>query len=223
MKSIVIIAKGPSILRSNRKHIDSFDEVAICGRPIFNPKYEKLYGSRAHYDFSNCAYPRHYSAKLMNKLGLKKIYNTGNYSKRVSKKTRDFCPSGEVEYDPKCRTNLKSYFKNKYDLDPSSGSLALEYLLQTKKYNKIGLIGYDLMAVGEDAYYFPKHELQSNVLKFINDGKTFDKKGVRIFKSGHDPDKTFKYMIDIFKNNPHIKFEILSNRKFPKLKNLSII
>ena len=46
-KSIAILGKGPSVARCTRKFIDSFDEVAICGRPVFDG-YEEKIGERAH-------------------------------------------------------------------------------------------------------------------------------------------------------------------------------
>ena len=75
------------------------------------------------------------------------------------------------------------------------------------------------MEVKEDVYYFPKNEVQRS-LQRLYDNKTYSKKGKRIISSGHNTEKTFKYLCDVIKNNSNIQFEILSNRKFPKFKNL---
>jgi hypothetical protein len=219
MSSIVIIGKGPSIKRCKREWIDKYDEVAICGRPIFN-NYEHLIGDRAHIDFSNCGDLRSYPIQLYKKLGIKKIININRpipRNKIKGDKIPDF-----VEYDPNGRENVINFFKNRYDLDPSSGTIALETILRWNKYNKIGIIGFDLMEVGEDIYYFPRNQVQQSLQVYFRDG-TYTKNGKRIKKSGHNLDKTFKYMCDIFKNNKSINFELLSNRKFPKLKNLTLL
>ena len=220
MRSIAIIGKGPSINRCNRKYIDKYQDVAICGRPIFN-KYEKLIGERAHYDFCNCGDPRIYSEPLIRKLGIKKVINTNKYIPRNRiKHTSKVCPNW-IEYDPNGRLKTINSFK-KYKLDPSSGTIAIEYLLQTKKYNKIGIFGFDLMEVGEDVYYFGKTEVQSSLQRLYK-LKIYSNNNKILKKCGHDKDKTFKYMCDIIQNNPQIKFEILSNRKFPKFNNLTIV
>ena len=220
MTSIAIIGKGPSIKRCKRELLDKYDEIAICGRPIFN-KYEHLIGDRAHYDFCNCGDPRIYPKGIMEKLGIKKVINTNKPIKREKVKKKNFCLS-HIEYDPNGRTKVIDFFQNKYNLDPSTGTIAIEYLLREKKYKSIGIFGFDLMEQGENVYYFPKNEVQSSLQVYFRDG-TYTKDGKRIKKTGHDLNKTFKYMCDIIKENPKINFEILSNRKFPKLKNLTIL
>ena len=67
----------PHIQKSKKEYIDKFDEVAICGRPIFNG-YEHFIGERAHYDFCNCKDPRLYSDNLLKKLGIQIVINTNN-------------------------------------------------------------------------------------------------------------------------------------------------
>ena len=42
-KSVAIIGKGPSVKRCKREFVESFDEVAICGRPVFDG-YEEFIG-----------------------------------------------------------------------------------------------------------------------------------------------------------------------------------
>ena len=51
-KSVAILGKGPSVSRCTKEFIDSFDEVAACGRPVFLG-YEHLIGNKAKYDFAN--------------------------------------------------------------------------------------------------------------------------------------------------------------------------
>ena len=220
MKSIAIIGKGPSIKKCKREWIDKYDKVAICGRPIFK-KYEDKLGDRAHYDFCNCGDPRIYGKKEMDRLGIKKVINTNKPILRHKIKKRDCCPTG-IDYEPNGRSVVIDFFKNKYNLNPATGTIAIEYLLREKKYNKIGLFGFDLMEQGEDVYYFPKKDVQVSLQVYFNN-KTYGKNGKRIEKSGHDLNLTFKYICDVIKNNPQIEFEILSARKFPKLKNVILL
>ena len=216
--NIVIIGKGPSIKRCKRNWIDKYDKVAICGRPIFDG-YEHLIGNRADYDFSNCCDLRYYGKKRMKKLGIKKVINTNRPISRNNIRG-DKLPN-DIEYDPNGRKKVEDIFK-KYDLDPATGTIALENIIAEKKYKKIGLIGFDLMKVGEDVYYFPKKKVQKS-LQRLYDNKIYSNDGKRIMKTGHNLDKTFKYICRIIKNNPQIQFEILSNRKFPKFKNLTLL
>ena len=49
-KSVVIIGKGESVLRCTKEFVDTFDEVAICNRPVYEG-YEHLISNHADYDF----------------------------------------------------------------------------------------------------------------------------------------------------------------------------
>ena len=74
-KSVVIIGKGPSVLKSIKEFVDSFDEVAICNFPPMEG-YEQYIGNRATYHFFNAHDPNPYKKKILNGLGLKYIFNT---------------------------------------------------------------------------------------------------------------------------------------------------
>lgn len=214
MKSIAIIGKGSSILRCKREYIEKYDEVAICGRPIFDG-YEHLIGEKADYDFCNCGDPRIYTLELIKKLKIIKTYNTGG---RVVKRNYKIVPK-ELEYEDNTRIQLSQYFKDKYKLDPSTGILAIETILRMNKYNKIGLFGFDLMKEGEPVYYFSKEEVQDSLQVYFKDG-TYSSNGIRLKRSGHDIDLSYKYLIDIIKKNKEIEFEILSNLQFDNYNNL---
>ena len=58
-KTVAIIGKGPSVLKCNKKFVDSFDEVAICNWPPFRG-YEQYIGNRATYHFINAGDPIYY-------------------------------------------------------------------------------------------------------------------------------------------------------------------
>ena len=72
MSSIIVIGKGPSVGRSTRELVDSYDEVAICGHPVYSG-YEHLISDHADYDFCNVGDIEPYKIDL----GLKYVLNTG--------------------------------------------------------------------------------------------------------------------------------------------------
>ena len=117
-KSVAIIGKGPSVLKSTKAFVDSFDEVAGCGRPVFRG-YEQYIGRRLHYHFANKT-GTPYTKEEEKILGMKQLICTAN------------------------DTSIRNNFKYK-DLDPSTGMLALNYFIQQSTYTRIALIGFDLL------------------------------------------------------------------------------
>lgn len=225
-KSIVIIGKGPSITRCTKEYIDSFDEVAICGHPIYE-NYQHLISNRAKYDFLNCGDPNPYPAEFVKKLGITHVFNTGG--RDIFPPRKDTVPFNNIEYHAGLRKILLPYFKEKYDLDPATGTMAFEMILRMKKHYKIALVGFDLMEINETNYYFDRKYVQSSLQKYYIDrakdgnGKIYSIDGSRLVKSGHNTENTYKYMIDCFNYNSNILFEIISNREFPNLNNLKIV
>lgn len=209
MESIAIIGKGPSIERCKREWIDKYKDVAICGRPIFDGYVDKI-GNRAHYDFLNCRDPRIYEMDEIKQLGIIKTINTHFNTPRPP---NNICPSW-VDYDPNGRESVLDFFEKEYDLDPSGGTIAIEYILRMNKYKKIGLFGFDLMMVGEPVYFFPPHKSQPSLQYLYKNGR-YSNCGINMQKSGHDIEKTYKYIVDVIEKHPDIQFEILSNREFP--------
>ena len=169
-KSIVIIGKGPSVLKSTKEFVDSFDDVALINCPPME-NYQHLISNRAKYLFQNCEDPYPYKISFMNQLGLTHIFNTASYKvpKPVDMEPwmqiiqpdnirRNVFPDYPVEYDESYGRRIKKEYKEKFDLWPSSGIMALDYFCKSKTYTKIGLVGFDLHPQGSDIYYFPKHE-----------------------------------------------------------------
>jgi len=220
-KSIVIIGKGPSISRCTKEYIDSFDEVAICGHPIYTG-YQHLISNRANYDFLNCCDPNPYSAEFVKKLGITHVFNTGG--RDIFPPRKDTVPFEYIKYHSDVRGELLSYFKEKYDLDPATGTMAFEMVLRMKKHYKIALVGFDLMEIDEKNYYYDRKYVQQNLQRLYvdhpNEINIYSNSGIRLVKSGHDTEKTYQYMNECFNDNPTILFEITSNRKFPDCNNI---
>lgn len=196
-KSIIIIGKGPSINRCNKDFVDSFDEVAICNRPIFEG-YEHLISARAHYDFiTNDVCIRNYPESLKNKLGIKETIFTGDDS------------------------ILRNNFSYK-DLNPSTGTLAFHYFTQLKEYTHIALVGFDLFQLNKKVYYFKREEVIQPLAYLFENDDVYSKDMKIIKEHGHDSKLTHDYMSDIFEKNKDTKFTLITDYPFESMKNVDV-
>ena len=68
--------------------------------------------------------------------------------------------------------NLKTYLKNtNINLDPSTGRvMALIYILKSKIYNRIALVGFDNFKVNDNVYYYKKEEFNPDLLYLFDNG-----------------------------------------------------
>lgn len=194
-KSIIIIGKGPSILRCKRTFVDSFDEVAGCGRPVFNG-YEQYLGNRLHYHFANKT-GTPYTKEEEITLGIKELICTAD------------------------NTPIRNNFKYK-DLDPSTGILAFDYFVQKREYNRIALVGFDLFQHMQKMYYFKNEEFDPAVNWLWQNG-TYDKEGRLTTISLHNIDRTYEYLNYIFDSYKDKKFYILSSYPFVKKENVEVL
>ena len=194
MKSVAILGKGPSVLRSTKEFVDSFDEVAGCGRPVFKG-YEQYIGNRLHYHFANKT-GTPYTKQEEQELGIKKLVCTAN---------------GE---------EIRSQFKYE-GLDPSTGILAFDFFLR-QGYSRIALIGFDLFQTMSKMYYFKNEEFDPAVNWLWNNG-TYDNQGRLMTVSLHNTDKTAEYLNHSFDTNPDKQFYIFSSYPFEARKNLEVL
>ena len=199
-KSVAIIGKGPSVKRCKREFVESFDEVAICGRPVFDG-YEEFIGSRAHWDFSNhCA--EKYSAELHEKLGIIEWIDTDDDSPHKKTFTEEYA----------------DWFVG----GPSTGTFAFDWFVKKPEYNKIALIGFDLFPKGESLYYFKREEWNPNMEYLFHNG-TFSEDGTMLIDSLHDTKMTYKYMNEMFDKFNNKQFYIITDYSFEKRDNLTIM
>ena len=218
-KSIVIIGKGPSVMRCTKKFIDSFDEVAICNHPVYN-EYEHLIANHADYDFINVGDPNPYSKERLESLGIKYIINTGG--RHISKPPNSILPSYNIQYHPFYRGVCLDYFKTKHQLDPSTGIMAFHYFINKSEYTKIALVGFDLFQKGTPIYYFKRQEV-SKSLQYLWGRGIYDKTFTILQESGHNTYKTYNYLINQIKKYSTKKFEIFTNYPFETIDNLKIL
>ena len=105
------------------------------------------------------------------------------------------------------REKYKPYFKNNFDLDPNSGIMGLQFLIDTGEYDNILLVGFDNYKIGEQTYYYPIENINEKLKIYI--GTAFTKEGNFNIVSGHDPEKTEIYLSSLTKAYPNVKIERL--------------
>jgi|TARA_R110002020_G_scaffold72542_7_gene186655 hypothetical protein len=196
-KSVVIIGKGPSVLKSTKEFIDSFDEVAICNFPPIDG-YEKYIGERATYHFLNAHDPNPYSRKRLNSLGLKFILNT-HYAQHPG--SDNIFPEHEVRYAPAYGETRIPQFKEEFGFDPSCGTIALDYFVRKKDITEIALVGFNFFKVSEKGYYYSPEEVQPSLKYLYSDSGTtpFTTDGTRIQENPHDSGKSEQFVYDMEK------------------------
>jgi len=173
MKSVVIIGKGPSVKKSTKEFVDSFDEVAICNFPPME-KHDHLTSNRAQYHFFAVgAGDEGFSRDFLNSLGLTHVFNAStndfclsqlkmlSISQSLKERTiplgqLSFLPDHPVSYFPDYGSKTKKRYQERYGFNPSTGMLAFDYFLNSDEHYKIGLVGFDFYQ-GEDVYYFSKN------------------------------------------------------------------
>ena len=194
-KSVVIIGKGPSVLKSTSDFIESFDEVAICNFPPIEG-YEKFIGTRADYHFFNAHDPSPYKKEILNALGLKIAFNT-HYKEHPG--YVNCFPDHKMKYVLDYGTQVVPKFKKKYGFDPSTGIQAFEYFVTKKEYQTIALVGFDFFKVGERGYYYPPSEVQASLKYLYTDAgtKAFNSQGFRVNENPHDSKKSENFVNDM--------------------------
>ena len=194
-KSIAILGKGPSVNKCTREFIDSFDEVAACGRPVFSG-YEQFIGNRVHWDFANRT-STPYTEEEKAWLGVKKTIDTGSNTPIQE----------EFDYD---------------DVDPSTGILAFHHFLKRPEYTRIALIGFDLFQTMSKMYYYKNEEFDPAVDWLWRDG-TYDKEGRLTIVSGHDTKETHLYLNEMFERYSEKQFYVISSYPFTEKENVKVL
>lgn len=213
-KSLIIIGKGYSVWRCTKEIVDSHDEVCLVNSPVYDG-YEHLLSYKADFMFTNKT-GLIYNPQMVNKLGLKKMFFTGHPNQKFVK-----IHSGVECIYPK--PNIYNDILDKEGFKASSGIQALTYLVKSKEYSKITLVGFDFYEIGQPPYYYGVDQAHQEI-KYLWSNKY---KGNKVnVESGHDPTKSIDYLIKIIKNNKDIKFKLISNNtriKGLKIDNCSII
>lgn len=217
MKSIIIFGKGPSLLKCTRDIVDSYDDIALCNYPVLNDFFYNLIKNRTiNYHFANCGtFDERYNDNINNLLQIQGIYNTNIKNAYI-----DYISNKNLFKDNLYQP-MRDYFFNNFDLDPATGTMAIQYILNLNKYDKICLVGFDNFKKGLPWYYY-NPDLYNPKLRYLL-GNNITNEGIYNQISGHDPTKTKNYYNYIIKKNNHIKFTFITTLEFDKYNNLNII
>jgi hypothetical protein len=207
MKSIILFGKGPSVSKCTKEIVGKYDDVAIVNYPLLNPFFTSLIAyKKIKYHFANCAtFDERYTDQINDMLNIENIINTNNSN--VNKYIHFLKNKNLFKYS--IRKKYETYFKNNYDLDPNSGIMALQYLIDTGEYNNILLVGFDNYKIGEQTYYFPIDNINKKLKSIIGDNKDIKTDGKYNQVCGHNPKKTELYLSSLTNAYPNIKIERL--------------
>ena len=138
MKSIILFGKGPSVSKCTKEIVETYDDVAIVNYPVLNNFFKSLISDKKiKYHFANCGtFDDRYTDQVNDMLNIENILNTNyytsNYYIHYLKNKKLFKDSIREKYE--------TYFKNNFDLDPNTGIIALQFLIDTREYDNILLV-----------------------------------------------------------------------------------
>jgi hypothetical protein len=210
MKSIILFGKGFSVSKCNKEIVEKYDDIAIINYPVLNDFFVNLLSgkNKIRYHFANCGtFDRRFTNEINDMLDIENIINT-NFSK--SNNYIHYLKNKDLFKDSiSLREKYIAYFKSNFDLDPNSGILALQFLIDTNEYDNILLVGFDNYKIGEQTYYYPIELINSKLKYIVGDNKAIKNDGKYNQVNGHDPKKTEIYLSSLKKKYPNIKVERL--------------
>ncbi len=221
-KSIVIFGKGPSVSRCSKEIIDKYDDIAICNYPVLNDFFYNLIKDREiKYHFANCGtFDHRYNDKTNNLLKIQGVYNCNKKSSIIP--YYNFLTNKKI-FKGSIRETIEADLKKlNFDLDPSTGTLALNYIINTNIYNNILLVGFDNFKKGDQTYYYKPSDY-NNKLHYLIKNNTIKSDGIFNIISGHDTDKTKLFYEYLFTNNPNINFQLITNMDIKDFVNVELL
>ena len=91
--------------------------------------------------------------------------------------------------------------------------MTFHHVVESGEYDKISVVGLDLLMVGKRAYYFEPEEMQPNIQYLLRNG-TYNREGfIRTEKSFHNEENAIAYMTGVIEEKTDILFEITSDNK----------
>ena len=198
---VIIIGRGPSVLKCTKDFVDKHDMVVVVNKFVFKG-YEEFVGERADIQFRNkgCT---NFSRHEILTLKLKEIiytHESGGY------------PSYPEHYNGVKITipspTLRRQMAKEIDFDPSSGIIALWYMINNYDISELSIVGFDFYVVGTKPYYFALKDTDKKMRHLWSKVYRGDKINV---PSGHNTEKSIAYVKKVIRENNHIKFNIISN------------
>lgn len=206
MKSIILFGKGPSVLKCSKEIVEKYDDIAIVNYPVLNDFFMSFVSNRKiKYHFANCGtFDERYSDQTNNTLKIESLINTN-----LTKSTQyiNYLKNKDI-FKGSIREKYEPHFKNNFDLDPNSGILALQFLIDTEEYDSILLVGFDNFKKGDQTYYYSTNDFNPKI-KYLIQQNVITKEGKFNIVSGHNTDKTEMYLKSLNTTYPNIKIERL--------------
>lgn len=209
MKSIILFGKGPSVSKCTKEIVGKYDDIAIINYPVLNDFFLNLIlGKKIKYHFANFnTFDERYTDHVNDMLNIENIINT---NRNKSNNYINHLKNKDLLFKESIRDKYETYFKNNFDLDPNSGIMALQFLIDTNEYDNILLVGFDNYKIGEQTYYFPIENINTKLKNIIGDNKDIKNDGKYNQVSGHNPEKTEIYLSSLKNKYPNIKIERLT-------------
>ena len=216
-RSAILVGKGTSILRTTSEYVNSFDDVVIVNRPVWDG-YEKHIPKRADIQYRNNS-TENFSKEELVELGIKKVVSITSVGEKLMEEAHHGIV--EVEYPPFVAGPQQSIQITWPDrpntrnivFSPSGGVLAFYHIVESGEYDKISVVGLDLLMVGKRAYYFEPEEMQDNVKYLLHNG-TYNEDGfIRTQESFHSEINAIRYMSGVIEEKADIHFDITSDNE----------
>lgn len=213
MKAI-IIGRGPSCLKCTKPFVDSHDFIAVVNHFIFEG-YEQYVGSHADVQFRNASLI-FFTREQFAKLGIKKIVFTQRH--KENPRLPRYYKGVAIERAGPWGKRIISQLVHPLELNASSGSIGLVYLLNNYELDELSIVGFDLYEVGQMPYYFDPKRAEYAVKKLYT--RTY--KGNRVNEpSGHDTQLTAIFMHRLFEEYDDVQFNIITESRLLKSFDLS--
>jgi len=210
MESVILLGKGPSILKLEAEYVEGFDQIAIVNRHIWEG-YSQHIPPKADMQYRNNS-TENFSESEFIEMGIKEVISTAGPNVELPR--RAHYNIAEVRYPEwpvnQNRDSIVLSFDDK-TFNASSGVVAFYDLVNCKKFNKISVAGIDLMENGQRAYYFEPEEAPAN-MQYLFEWGIYDRNGfIRKKESGHSESDSREFMFYTMQKNTHIQFEIATN------------
>ena len=212
--SAIIIGKGPSILKTNRQYVENFDKIIIANRPVWDG-YEKYIPKKAHIQYRNNSTDNFSKQQFIN-LGIEKVVSTALPCEPLPYEAHHGIAEvvySQFELDPEDDQSFAFYF-NKKKVNPSTGILAVYHTIKSNLYNKIALVGFDLIVRNKRMYYFKPNEMQQNKQFMFGLGYySSESNGFLSLKHNTHSENSGEFLIYLMENNKNIQFEVTTENQ----------
>ena len=218
MKSAIIIGKGPSLNKCESSYASQFDDLIICNYLKFSG-YESIVPYRANIQFRGKG-AKNYEEEEFLKLGISDVIGIQPNQKDYPFESHYnhanlYYLNHEITKDKLNRDVWKISVNNFSLVDPSCGTLALDWACKSGLYKKISICGFDLFKKGTKAYYWKRDDWPENLRYLIDTpGHVYDRSGTIVKDHLHNEKEAADYIYKLMEYYQEINFEFLSDNQY---------